>query len=46
MTPHQQEIFDALKACGQETYLWKPSDIEGIADILRAPLDQPVSKGW
>jgi len=36
MTPEQQQVFDELKACGQEVYLWRPGDIEGIAEILRA----------
>jgi len=30
----QQEWLDALAACGQEVYLWKPGDIERIAEIL------------
>jgi len=35
MTPEQQQVFDELKACGQEVYLWRPGDIEDIARILR-----------
>jgi len=35
LTPEQQETFDNLVACGQEVYVWRPQDIEGIADILR-----------
>jgi len=35
LTPEQQETFDDLKACGQEVYVWRPGDIEGIAEILR-----------
>jgi len=46
MTPEQQETFDDLKACGQEVYLWRPGDIEGVAEILRAQHDGPVMKGW
>ena len=34
-TPKQIEWLDALDACGQEVYLWKPGDIEGIARLLR-----------
>lgn len=34
VTPQQQEWLDALKACGQEVYLWRPADIEEIAGIL------------
>lgn len=34
MTIEQQEIFDELKACGQEVYLWRPSQIDEIAEIL------------
>jgi len=36
LTPEQQETFDDLKACGQEVYVWRPGDIEGIAEILRS----------
>lgn len=35
-TPHQDRWLDMLRACpGVETYLWRPSDIEGIAACLR-----------
>lgn len=46
VTKEQQEWLDALEACGQEVYLWRPGDIEDIADILRAPPMVPVIKGW
>lgn len=46
LTPEQREWLDILYACGQETYLWRPGDIEGIADIMRQPLTELVSKGW
>jgi len=36
VTEYQREWLDTLEACRQEVYLWKPSDIEGIAEILRA----------
>jgi len=35
LTEKQKEWLDALAACGQEVYLWKPGDIEGIARLLR-----------
>ena len=35
MTPEQQQVFDELKACGQEVYVWKPHDIENIARLLK-----------
>jgi len=35
MSPEQQQVFEELKACGQEVWLWRPADIEGIANILR-----------
>lgn len=34
-TPDQQAWLDELRACGQEAYLWKPSDWDEIARILR-----------
>ena len=33
--PAQREWLDALKACGQTVYVWRPADIEDIAEILR-----------
>ena len=36
LSPHQVEWLDALKATGKaEVYVWRPSDIEKITDILR-----------
>ena len=35
VTPEQKEWLDALKACGQTVYVWRPGDIEAIAEILR-----------
>ena len=37
LTPEQEEWLEILKACGQETYLWRPADILGIVEILREP---------
>lgn len=30
----QMEWLDALRACGVEVYLWRPSDLETVADVL------------
>jgi len=38
VTEYQQEWLDTLDACRQEVYLWRPEDIEGIAEILREPI--------
>lgn len=35
VSEYQQEWLDALKACGQTVYVWRPADIEAIAEILR-----------
>jgi len=35
VTPDQQAWLDTLEACRQEVYLWRPRDIERIADTLR-----------
>lgn len=35
LTEYQQEWLDTLKACGQTVYVWRPADIEAIAEILR-----------
>jgi hypothetical protein len=36
-TPHQDEWLAMLAACpGVETYLWRPSDLDGIARCLGA----------
>lgn len=35
-SPHQDRWLAILRACpGVETYLWRPSDLELIAEILR-----------
>jgi len=34
LTEKQQEWLIALAACGQEVHLWRPADIEDIAEIL------------
>ena len=31
----QQKWIDALRACGQEVYVWRPSDFEEAAEILK-----------
>lgn len=36
VTLQQQEWLSALRACGQEVYVWRPGDIEEIARILRS----------
>jgi hypothetical protein len=33
-TPEQQAWLDDLRACGQETYLWKPSDWPTVSRVL------------
>ena len=35
ITPSQQEWHDDLIECGQEAYIWRPSDLETIASILQ-----------
>jgi len=35
VTEHQKQWLDALKACGQTVFVWRPADIEAIAEILR-----------
>jgi len=35
VTPQQEEWLSTLKACGQTVYVWRPADIEAIAEILR-----------
>jgi len=41
----QIEWLDALFEAGQEVYLWRPHDIEGIAGIMRRSPEQRV-KTW
>ena len=36
VTPHQQEWLDLLGACpGVETHLWRPSDFDRIAEVMK-----------
>ena len=35
ITPQQEEWLGILKDCGQTVYIWRPGDIEAIAEILR-----------
>ena len=35
LTNDQRACLEELRACGQEAYLWRPSDIETITRILR-----------
>jgi len=35
VTEGQKQWLDALKACGQTVFVWRPADIEAIAEILR-----------
>jgi len=35
VTANQEEWLNTLKACGQTVYVWRPADIEAIAEILR-----------
>lgn len=38
----QQEWLDALTAAGAETHVWRPSDLEQVAEVLRRR--QPATK--
>ena len=35
----QREWLDALRACGVEVYIWRPSDLEQITAILSDGID-------
>lgn len=35
VAPAQQEWLDALQAAGAETHVWRPSDLEQVAETLR-----------
>lgn len=35
LSPSQQEWLDALTAAGAETHVWRPSDLEQVAEVLR-----------
>lgn len=39
VTPAQQEWHDDLIACGQEAYIWRPSDFEKIVEALKSKLE-------
>lgn len=34
-TAEQDDWLDALRRAGQEAYLWRPADLQNIADTLR-----------
>lgn len=34
LTEYQEQWLDTLRQCNQEVYLWRPKDIEDIAEIL------------
>jgi hypothetical protein len=37
-TPAQDRWLDLLRACpGVETYLWRPSDLDAVRDVLLTP---------
>lgn len=49
VTPEQEEWLNTLEACGQEVWLWRPSDIEFIAQFLspeRPEVSTMVYRGW
>lgn len=35
LSASQQEWLDALHTAGAETHVWRPSDLEQVADVLR-----------
>jgi hypothetical protein len=39
LSKDQQEWLDALRACGVEVYVWRPSDLERITEILSGETD-------
>lgn len=34
-TDDQERVLDLLKAAGQEAYVWRPSDIDRVMEVLR-----------
>lgn len=42
LAPAQQEWLDALTAAGAETHVWRPSDLDAVAEVLRRR--QPTSQ--
>ena len=36
LTAYQEEWLQVLRDCEQEVYVWRPGDIEDIADVLQA----------
>lgn len=34
LSEKQQEWIEALRACGQQVFVWRPSDIEEVMEIL------------
>ena len=43
LSDHQKKWMRVLVACGVETYLWRPSDMAAIKDILGSPCHPPTS---
>lgn len=35
LTDRQSEVIDLLRSCGLTVHVWRPADIEAIAEILR-----------
>lgn len=35
LTAEQERVIDVLRLAGAEAYVWRPADLERIADILR-----------
>ena len=46
VTPAQQEWLDALRAAGQEVYVWRPEDWPQMAEILQATKPIPPQGIW
>jgi hypothetical protein len=43
-TPAQQEWLDDLASCGVEVYLWRPTMIDQIGELLKLPV-RPLEPG-
>jgi hypothetical protein len=39
LSTDQQEWLEALRACGVEVYVWRPSDLEQVTTILSGETD-------